>query len=180
DVHGGLELQSRQHGREHVGEFQWRMLRKHMASTGLAPFAVAHRGLVVGADVIGTLGDLDRRRLPEAERVDRARGPVTARLAMAVPHGDRLAAHRELDGTAKAATFVFTHSASPSKAEQIDPDRQPGQGACSACAWRASIGSSLRPATRTRNMRSEEHTSELQSRGHLVCRLLLEKKKRTT
>src|SRR5690625_7087909 len=30
----------------------------------------------------------------------------------------------------------------------------------------------------TRSGRSEEHTSELQSRGHLVCRLLLEKKKR--
>src|SRR5439155_21600133 len=29
-------------------------------------------------------------------------------------------------------------------------------------------------------LRSEEHTSELQSRGHLVCRLLLEKKKKTT
>src|SRR5690625_6011767 len=28
------------------------------------------------------------------------------------------------------------------------------------------------------NNRSEEHTSELQSRGHLVCRLLLEKKKK--
>src|SRR5437660_8075899 len=28
--------------------------------------------------------------------------------------------------------------------------------------------------------RSEEHTSELQSRGHLVCRLLLEKKKKTS
>src|SRR5437870_6514193 len=28
-----------------------------------------------------------------------------------------------------------------------------------------------------RPRRSEEHTSELQSRGHLVCRLLLEKKK---
>src|SRR5690625_6355258 len=27
--------------------------------------------------------------------------------------------------------------------------------------------------------RSEEHTSELQSRGHLVCRLLLEKKNKT-
>src|SRR5690625_6144726 len=27
--------------------------------------------------------------------------------------------------------------------------------------------------------RSEEHTSELQSRGHLVCRLLLDKKKKT-
>src|SRR5690625_6370211 len=34
-------------------------------------------------------------------------------------------------------------------------------------------------STRTRvsfETRSEEHTSELQSRGHLVCRLLLEKK----
>src|SRR5690625_5504001 len=28
-------------------------------------------------------------------------------------------------------------------------------------------------------IRSEEHTSELQSRGHLVCRLLLEKQKKT-
>src|SRR5690625_6792280 len=30
----------------------------------------------------------------------------------------------------------------------------------------------------TQSRRSEEHTSELQSRGHLVCRLLLEKKKK--
>src|SRR5690554_7547475 len=29
-----------------------------------------------------------------------------------------------------------------------------------------------------RQLRSEEHTSELQSRPHLVCRLLLEKKKK--
>src|SRR3990172_3244672 len=33
------------------------------------------------------------------------------------------------------------------------------------------------PARRGRSRRSEEHTSELQSRLHLVCRLLLEKKK---
>src|SRR5690625_5911067 len=32
---------------------------------------------------------------------------------------------------------------------------------------------------RCMTIRSEEHTSELQSRGHLVCRLLLEKKKKT-
>src|SRR5207253_10505423 len=32
-------------------------------------------------------------------------------------------------------------------------------------------------ASRSSCSRSEEHTSELQSRGHLVCRLLLEKKK---
>src|SRR5690625_5920358 len=36
------------------------------------------------------------------------------------------------------------------------------------------VGIELRPT------RSEEHTSELQSRGHLVCRLLLEKKKKTS
>src|SRR3712207_7435455 len=34
-----------------------------------------------------------------------------------------------------------------------------------------------RPVARPRRPRSEEHTSELQSRQYLVCRLLLEKKK---
>src|SRR2546429_3230511 len=34
-------------------------------------------------------------------------------------------------------------------------------------------------SSRTFSARSEEHTSELQSRLHLVCRLLLEKKKTT-
>src|SRR5699024_11625934 len=33
------------------------------------------------------------------------------------------------------------------------------------------------PMTRAKSLRSEEHTSELQSRFDLVCRLLLEKKK---
>src|SRR3712207_7194457 len=33
------------------------------------------------------------------------------------------------------------------------------------------------PASEPRTKRSEEHTSELQSRQYLVCRLLLEKKK---
>src|SRR5690625_6530222 len=37
-------------------------------------------------------------------------------------------------------------------------------------AWKSARGATIR---------SEEHTSELQSRGHLVCRLLLEKKNRT-
>src|SRR2546429_6256627 len=35
----------------------------------------------------------------------------------------------------------------------------------------------VNPVVITDNLRSEEHTSELQSRLHLVCRLLLEKKK---
>src|SRR5258708_14566439 len=36
------------------------------------------------------------------------------------------------------------------------------------------------PCPRRRRVRSEEHTSELQSPDHLVCRLLLEKKKTKT
>src|SRR5438045_7397754 len=35
-----------------------------------------------------------------------------------------------------------------------------------------------RPTSSTNRQRSEEHTSELQSLRHLVCRLLLEKKKK--
>src|SRR5205809_8133086 len=45
-----------------------------------------------------------------------------------------------------------------------------------------SVSPALLPTTRLRGtavtFRSEEHTSELQSRLHLVCRLLLEKKKK--
>src|SRR2546428_1883439 len=49
--------------------------------------------------------------------------------------------------------------------------RAPGPGVVGA------VGLDHRPAAARR---SEEHTSELQSRSDLVCRLLLEKKKLTT
>src|SRR3989442_11762811 len=39
-------------------------------------------------------------------------------------------------------------------------------------------GGRLGRVTSANQLRSEEHTSELQSRPHLVCRLLLEKKKK--
>src|SRR2546422_4887086 len=43
------------------------------------------------------------------------------------------------------------------------------------------VGSEVARARRWHDQdRSEEHTSELQSRLHLVCRLLLEKKKKTS
>src|SRR5689334_24489472 len=50
------------------------------------------------------------------------------------------------------------------------------------CSWRAALKkqpkTGFEPVTYgLRNRRSEEHTSELQSQFHLVCRLLLEKKK---
>src|SRR2546422_5711087 len=45
-------------------------------------------------------------------------------------------------------------------------------------AGRRLLGSRLLGRRRLPRRRSEEHTSELQSRLHLVCRLLLEKKKK--
>src|SRR5690625_5550221 len=55
----------------------------------------------------------------------------------------------------------------------------PTFGMDEAAGARAAVGHLLELGHRTVHHRSEEHTSELQSRGHLVCRLLREKKKYT-
>src|SRR2546422_1651612 len=60
-------------------------------------------------------------------------------------------------------TTLFRSGSSRRPAPQIMPMCASSTDASSTCRWR-----------------SEEHTSELQSRLHLVCRLLLEKKKKTT
>src|SRR2546430_13234388 len=53
-----------------------------------------------------------------------------------------------------------------------------GFASSSPCGWPAS-GSGAAPITSSSyRARSEEHTSELQSQSNLVCRLLLEKKKK--
>src|SRR3712207_7831420 len=71
-----------------------------------------------------------------------------------------------------------TPSDQPQEARRIPP--------CHTCVSRWAAGTSprlygeyRRPLSVTRQ-RSEEHTSELQSRQYLVCRLLLEKKKQIT
>src|SRR3712207_7080531 len=51
----------------------------------------------------------------------------------------------------------------------------PGNGEAAAGA-----GAAITPGNQAVGQRSEEHTSELQSRQYLVCRLLLEKKKKQT
>src|SRR2546422_7924563 len=55
------------------------------------------------------------------------------------------------------------------------PVRRPIVSIFSACSR---ARSRARSAVTSSALRSEEHTSELQSRLHLVCRLLLEKKKK--
>src|SRR3712207_8354531 len=57
------------------------------------------------------------------------------------------------------------------------PRGQPAPGPATHSA--SSINSSIAPEIIRIDPRSEEHTSELQSRQYLVCRLLLEKKKST-
>ena len=51
-------------------------------------------------------------------------------------------------------------------------------GFCAPITWRVRVGSGVRSTPTAWLVRSEEHTSELQSRQYLVCRLLLEKKKK--
>src|SRR2546422_7299521 len=56
-------------------------------------------------------------------------------------------------------------------------------GSCGRAGGTLADGSKLSqavPVSKHGQWRSEEHTSELQSRLHLVCRLLLEKKKKTS
>src|SRR5690625_6095626 len=62
--------------------------------------------------------------------------------------------------SADAETLATLHGIGPSRAEAI-------------IAWRDANGEFV--SVDQLAERSEEHTSELQSRGHLVCRLLLER-----
>src|SRR5438045_6914842 len=77
--------------------------------------------------------------------------------------------------TSSTPTQIYTlslHDALP-----IFPSRSTASG--SVDGW-STISTNRRsdPQNPSRWRRSEEHTSELQSLRHLVCRLLLEKKKR--
>src|SRR2546430_8823640 len=62
-------------------------------------------------------------------------------------------------------------------AQQIDGDKAKG-GTDAGCEVKLKQHGSDTFSLVAVNLRSEEHTSELQSQSNLVCRLLLEKKKR--
>src|SRR3712207_8748289 len=74
----------------------------------------------------------------------------------------------------RSVTAVLRYSAEVST---VEPESrrtrvQPGGGVRATVVWTCDTWAS------NRSSRSEEHTSELQSRQYLVCRLLLEKKKK--
>src|SRR2546422_5105863 len=73
-------------------------------------------------------------------------------------------------GFKPVSRWTRTH---PSVSQPSLPDRS----LVSGLPWTESGPVEAAVLNRLRDVRSEEHTSELQSRLHLVCRLLLEKKK---
>src|SRR5258708_10960777 len=75
-------------------------------------------------------------------------------------------------------SFRKTGSARSHRAVSRSTSIRKGGFTTATCPRCRSSDSTQRPK-RWRPPRSEEHTSELQSPDHLVCRLLLEKKKKT-
>src|SRR5690625_6977236 len=77
--------------------------------------------------------------------------------------------------TAPSPTLIYTLSLH----DALPISRSFGLGHFGGCRSRWFLGLFVVECCTGKNLhgrRSEEHTSELQSRGHLVCRLLLEKK----
>src|SRR5207247_3371829 len=103
----------------------------------------------------------------QASGTGRRPTPTTA------PRGHREALTREIHGLVerRSQRAIGRTSVSGRKTDQMNQN---------VTSW--SSGRRYRPASApaiATPLRSEEHTSELQSRVDLVCRLLLEKKKKT-
>src|SRR5690349_24408917 len=75
-------------------------------------------------------------------------------------------------------TLFRSPAARGARGRRVVPDRSPPRARPRGRHPRRQGLRAKRPAER--HARSEEHTSELQSRRDLVCRLLLEKKKKKT
>src|SRR5205814_6434525 len=83
---------------------------------------------------------------------------------------DRTMRYRDTVGGAKPAEIPALHAAGKALTDR-------GAGDVDELADHEMVGLNLGANRDQRVFRSEEHTSELQSLRHLVCRLLLEKKK---
>src|SRR5438270_6015362 len=73
-------------------------------------------------------------------------------------------------------TTLFRSGVIPSSPSAAASTGSASRAARRRCTWCSTAANG--PVAATRTARSEEHTSELQSQSNLVCRLLLEKKKK--
>src|SRR3989442_10863973 len=77
----------------------------------------------------------------------------------------------------RSTLFPYTTLFRSLESSMRSPSFAPALAARATASARARATARSRARNLDRAVRSEEHTSELQSRPHLVCRLLLEKKK---
>src|SRR2546422_5546414 len=84
---------------------------------------------------------------------------------------------REITPQAVALLLHFLDRAERLLGHATTTSRRPSASTWPTSGRLNSGGGSVPLRSNSRTLRSEEHTSELQSRLHLVCRLLLEKKK---
>src|SRR5436189_820534 len=99
-----------------------------MAAADLAPLPIAPLVLMVLADLVLSLGHLDRVGFPERECVDRAGGPAPTGGAMAVAGAHRIACDLNRDCTTEALPLdglcIPAHQLSPTLECKTNLDRE--------------------------------------------------------
>src|SRR3712207_2845434 len=112
------------------------------------------RGEVFGSDGMVTAGDVHRTSMTF--------------------YGEKGVVH----DTVRHNTDLFHDAYTDELAHFVDCVRNGTVPECTGEDARSALGIALASIESVQSGRSEEHTSELQSRQYLVCRLLLEKKKK--
>src|SRR5690625_6595347 len=93
-------------------------------------------------------------------------------------HSPRHLRNPKLNSEKNSSGGSATSSRPPIPNHHSRPPSPPAHGLPTWWPSTAANSQTVSSPSRQSKRRSEEHTSELQSRGQLVCRLLLEKKKR--
>src|SRR5690625_1818379 len=146
----------------------WMLGRQSYLGTALPP-AMRARGMTMFGGVI---------------RIGQVAGPLLGALVLALGHDTGvfvLYAVTACGATVMVATFLpageLRGGRSAPRGRRPRPSQARTRLTRAVLSRMVMVGVGIAPVMISRvNRRSEEHTSELQSRGHLVCRLLLDKK----
>src|SRR5207253_4960050 len=131
-------------------------------------------------EVRGERADRDQRGDAEGDAAEEHREVARGAASLAPGHAEGECEAHDAPLRIRPSCSRTTRSACPASASswvtstRVDPRRR--FSASSSSMICTPVAESRLPVGSSASKRSEEHTSELQSRGHLVCRLLLEKK----